>query len=61
MTTLIPRQFYSQEELDKLYPKELELQLVQIVSTNAIASLCTTANYNTSYCAMVSILDMFST
>jgi hypothetical protein len=31
MTTLIPRRFYSQEELDKLYPKELELQLVQIV------------------------------
>ncbi|KAF1942959.1 phosphoglycerate mutase-like protein [Clathrospora elynae] len=31
MTTLIPRQFYSQEELDKLYPKELELQLVQIL------------------------------
>jgi len=31
MTTLIPRQFYSQEEIDKLYPKELELQLVQIV------------------------------
>jgi acid phosphatase len=35
MTTLIPRQFYSQEELDKLYPQELELQLVQIVSTDA--------------------------
>ncbi|KAE8833105.1 hypothetical protein HRS9139_04924 [Pyrenophora teres f. teres] len=31
MTTLIPRQFYSQEELEKLYPKELELQLVQIL------------------------------
>jgi len=44
MTTLIPRQFYSQDELDKLYPKELELQLVQIVSTNVIASPCTTTN-----------------
>lgn len=44
MTTLIPRQFYSQEELDKLYPKELELQLVQIVSTNNIASPCATAD-----------------
>jgi hypothetical protein len=31
MTTLIPPPFYSQEELGKLYPKELELQLVQIV------------------------------
>jgi hypothetical protein len=31
MTTHIPRPFYSQEELDRLYPKELELQLVQIV------------------------------
>ncbi|KAF1364573.1 phosphoglycerate mutase-like protein [Lizonia empirigonia] len=31
MTTHIPRAFYSQEELDKLYPKELELQLVQIL------------------------------
>jgi hypothetical protein len=31
MTTHIPRQFYSQEELERLYPKELELQLVQIV------------------------------
>jgi acid phosphatase len=44
MTTLIPRQFYSQEELDKLYPKELELQLVQIVSTNVIASFRATTN-----------------
>jgi acid phosphatase len=34
MTTHIPRAFYSQEELDKLYPKELELQLVQIVRTH---------------------------
>ncbi|KNG44338.1 histidine acid phosphatase [Stemphylium lycopersici] len=31
MTTLIPRQSYSKEELEKLYPKELELQLVQIL------------------------------
>ena len=35
MTTHIPRAFYSPEELDKLYPKELELQLVQIVSKKA--------------------------
>ncbi|MDI1487705.1 MAG: hypothetical protein OHK93_006976 [Ramalina farinacea] len=31
MTTLVPRGPYSQEELDRLYPKELKLQLVQIV------------------------------
>lgn len=31
MTTFIPREFYSQAELDKLYPKELELQLVQVL------------------------------
>ncbi len=32
MATLQPRGPYSQEELEKLYPKNLELQLVQIVS-----------------------------
>lgn len=31
MTTFVPRPPYSQQELDKLYPKELELQLVQVV------------------------------
>ena len=31
MTTFIPRPAYSQEELDRLYPKTLKLQLVQIV------------------------------
>ncbi|KAF1914614.1 histidine phosphatase superfamily [Ampelomyces quisqualis] len=31
MTTFTPRQPYSQEEIDRLYPKELELQLVQIL------------------------------
>jgi hypothetical protein len=36
MTTFIPRQSYSQDEIDKLYPKELELQLVQIVCTSAL-------------------------
>jgi hypothetical protein len=33
MTTLIPRQPYSQEEINKLYPRELKLQLVQVVSS----------------------------
>ena len=31
MTTLVPRAPYSDEELQKLYPKHVELQLVQIV------------------------------
>jgi len=31
MSSLQPRGPYSQKELDKLYPKNLELQLVQIV------------------------------
>ncbi|OJJ34804.1 hypothetical protein ASPWEDRAFT_39889 [Aspergillus wentii DTO 134E9] len=30
MTSLIPREPYSEEELKKLYPKELKLQLVQV-------------------------------
>ncbi|CAI7676737.1 unnamed protein product [Penicillium manginii] len=30
MTTLIPREPYSPEELDRLYPKGLKLQLVQV-------------------------------
>ena len=32
MTTLIPRSPYSTEELDSLYPRQLNLELVQIVS-----------------------------
>ena len=31
MTSLPPRGPYSEEELEKLYPKGLQLQLVQIV------------------------------
>lgn len=31
MTTLVPRGPYSKEELEKFYPKGLELQLVQVV------------------------------
>lgn len=31
MTTLTPREPYSQEELEQLYPKDLKLQLVQVV------------------------------
>lgn len=42
MTTLIPRQFYSQEEIDILYPKELELQLVQVVSRRLQMYHCVT-------------------
>ena len=32
MTTLVPRSPYSQDELDRLYPKHVKLQLVQVVS-----------------------------
>lgn len=39
MTTLIPRAPYSDEELRQLYPKNLELQLVQIVSLQLFFSL----------------------
>ena len=31
MTTLVPRPSYSQDELGKLYPKGLELRLVQVL------------------------------
>ena len=31
MTTLVPRGPYSDEELKKLYPANLELQLVQVL------------------------------
>lgn len=31
MTSLKPREPYSQEELSQLYPRELKLQLVQVV------------------------------
>ncbi|KAJ5994811.1 hypothetical protein N7481_001788 [Penicillium waksmanii] len=34
MTTLTPREPYSPEELERLYPKSLKLQLVQVVSLN---------------------------
>jgi len=33
MTTLVPRGPYSREELDSLYPRGLQLQLVQVVSS----------------------------
>jgi len=31
MTSLVPREAYSQEELEQLYPKDLKLELVQVV------------------------------
>ena len=39
MTSLTPRPPYSPEELKALYPKELQLQLVQVVSRAALANL----------------------
>lgn len=38
MTTLIPREAYSAEELQRLYPKGLKLQLVQVVSWGTLVS-----------------------
>lgn len=32
MTTLVPRERYTADELETLYPKELALQQVQVVS-----------------------------
>ncbi|KAF1837391.1 phosphoglycerate mutase-like protein [Decorospora gaudefroyi] len=48
MTTLVPRQFYSPEELEKLYPKELELQLVQITGLPPYWPYCNSARQLTS-------------
>lgn len=31
MSTFVPRPPYSEQELQRLYPKDLELQLVQII------------------------------
>ena len=36
MTTFVPRPPYTREELDRLYPKKLQLQLVQIVSPSPL-------------------------
>ena len=36
MTLLIPREPYSQDELARLYPKQLKLQLVQVVSSSHV-------------------------
>ncbi|PKX93682.1 putative acid phosphatase [Aspergillus novofumigatus IBT 16806] len=36
MTTLVPREPYSKEELEKLYPKELQLQLVQVLDLRTV-------------------------
>lgn len=40
MTTHIPRKSYTTAELAELYPKELELQLVQIVSDLGYMYVC---------------------
>lgn len=43
MTTLVPREAYSPEELQRLYPKDLKLQLVQVVSFWTFSCLCLVA------------------
>lgn len=37
MSTLHARPAYTRDELERLYPKNLQLQLVQVVSTDADA------------------------
>ena len=39
MTTLIPRPSYTREELDRLYPQSVQLQLVQVVSRWSFLSM----------------------
>ena len=38
MTTLVPRPPYTKDELDRLYPKQLKLHLVQIVCLDLLFS-----------------------
>lgn len=40
MTTLNPRQPYTDDELRELYPDSLKLEQVQVVSITPIASRC---------------------
>jgi hypothetical protein len=39
MASLRPRPPYSEEELEKLYPKNLELQLVQVVCSSLLLDI----------------------
>jgi hypothetical protein len=43
MTTFVPRPPYSREELDRLYPKNLKLQSVQIVRDQSFVT-CASSN-----------------
>lgn len=47
MTTLIPREPYTQDELARLYPPALKLQLVQVVRV-LVPTLTNIANYYSS-------------
>lgn len=60
MTTLIPREPYTQEELARLYPQGLQLQLVQVVRSRQLTFQGTRAKangYQYSSFAMVSYLS----
>jgi hypothetical protein len=48
MATLIPREPYTKEELERLYPKDLQLQLVQVVSLIPHESLLSPIVHNLS-------------
>lgn len=56
MTTLIPRDPYTQDELARLYPAALKLQLVQVVSVLVPTSRRNIANH---YSSFVMVRDSF--
>lgn len=56
MTTLTPREPYTPEELERLYPKGLKLQLVQVVSLLGLNPLRQNTNLCSSF-AMVRSLE----
>ena len=56
MTSLIPRGPYTEEELKRLYPKGLQLQLVQVVRNSPftyMANAATCADQGSSFSGMV--------
>jgi hypothetical protein len=60
MTTLIPRDPYTQDELARLYPQELKLQLVQVVRDSIDFNyLRAAANHHSSFAMVRNIYFKF--
>lgn len=55
MTTFVPRPPYSREELDRLYPKNLNLQLVQIVRDQSFETCASSTTVGVCEKSMVDI------